>query len=92
LHLVKLKVYLLYQIKNNMKTKNLIGKKAKVISDNDCYDSFRNEVLIITHVAYSSADHPGYDSGMQGEALCDFKTKSGKDVPCSLYEYEFELI
>lgn len=74
-----------------MKT-NLIGRKAKVTSDNDNYDSFRGKTLIITHVAYSKDEHPGYDDGLKGEALCDFKTTKGEDVPFSLYEYEFELI
>ena len=74
-----------------MKTK-LLGKKAKVISDNDCYDSFRDKVLTITHVARSTDEHPGYDNGLQGEALCDFQDQDGNDIPCSLYQYEFELI
>ena len=72
--------------------KNLLGRKAKVISDNDCYDSFRKKTLIITHVAYSTKDHPGYDACLQGEALCDFKDLNGNDIPCSLYEYEFQLL
>lgn len=72
--------------------KNLLNKKVKVISDNDSYDSFRDKTLIITHVAYNTDQHPGYDNGLEGEALCDFKTIEGEDVPCSLYEYEFELI
>lgn len=72
--------------------KNLLGRKAKVTSDNDCYDSFRNKTLIITHVAYNTNEHPGYDNTMKGEALCDFETADGEDVPCSLYEYEFQLL
>lgn len=72
--------------------KNLLGRKVQVISDNDNYDSFRNKTLIVTHVAYSTKEHPGYDSGLNGEALCDFKTVDGEDVPCSLYEYEFKTI
>jgi hypothetical protein len=72
-----------------MKKNNLIGKKVKVISNNDNYDSFRDKVLIITH-----ADNKGngYDSGLYPEMLCSFKTTSGKQIPFSLYEYEFELI
>jgi hypothetical protein len=71
---------------------NLIGKKVKVISDNEYYDSFRKKTLVITHVAYSTEDHPGYDDSIPGEALCDFKDLKGNTIPCSLYEYEFELI
>lgn len=69
--------------------KNLIGKKVKVISDNDNYDSFRNEVLIVT---YANNEGRGYDTGMYPELLCDFETESGKPVPCALYEYEFKVI
>jgi hypothetical protein len=66
--------------------------KQITVSDNDCYDSFRNDTLIITHVAYNTEDHPGYDTSVSPQALCDFKTTKGKEVNCSLYEYEFELI
>jgi len=73
--------------------KNLLGKKVKVTSENECYDSFRDKVLIITHVAYNTQDNPCYDTSISPDALCDFKeAKTGKEVPCSLYEYEFELI
>ena len=76
-----------------MKNKqNLLGKRVMVISDNDCYESFRDEILIITHVAINENEHPGYDATMQGEALCDFRTESGKEVHNSLYEYEFEIL
>lgn len=68
---------------------NLIGKKAKIISDNDNYDNFRNEVLIITH---SSNSGRGYDDSCYPEMLCDFKCANGKEFPFALYEYEFKLI
>ena len=67
-----------------------VGSKVKVHPDNDneCYDSFRGKILIVTHVARSKDDHPGYDSGI-GEPLYDMKIdKTGKSVPCSLYHYE----
>jgi hypothetical protein len=69
--------------------KQLIGRKAKIISDNDNYDRFRNEILIVTH-----ADNKGrgYDDSCYPEMLCDFKTESGKEFPFALYEYEFQLI
>lgn len=72
--------------------RNLLGRKVKVTSDNDCYDSFRDKTLIITHVAYSTEDHPGYDNGLKGEALCDFEDTEGNEIPNSLYEYEFSVI
>lgn len=68
-----------------------VGQKVKVSStnDNECYDSFRNEVLIITH---SEVGGLGYDSGMYPQKLMCFKTLKGDEVPCSLYEYEVERI
>ncbi len=72
--------------------KNLLGKKVKVISDNENYDPFRDRILIITHVARNTSEHPGYDDGLKGQALCDFKDLHGRDIPFSLYEYEFYLI
>ena len=72
--------------------KNLLGRTVKITSDNDCYDKFRDKLLVITHVAYSEEDHPGYDSSMKGQALCDLMVKdTGEQVGFSLYEWEFHL-
>lgn len=58
-------------------------------NDNDSYNSFRDSVLRITHVATNQSQHPGYDSGMKGEGLYDFvNAKTGTEIPCSLYDYE----
>ena len=71
-----------------------IGDKVKVSpdNDNDNYDSFRNKILIITHIATSTNDHQGYDEGLNGEALYDFKDEDGNEIPCSLYDYELEAV
>lgn len=69
----------------------LIGKKVKVTSDNECYDSFRDKTLIIIHVARSTAEHPGYD-GVNGEPLCDFVAEDGTEIHNSLYSWEFKVI
>lgn len=68
-----------------------VGDRVKVAknNDNDCYDSFRDEVLIITYVSLNKKDHPGYDEGV-GEPLYDFVTEDGREVHNSLYEYEVE--
>lgn len=72
--------------------KNLKGRKALIVSDNENYDKFRDKVLRITHVAYDTSTHPGYDNSMGGEALCDFVVdETNEEVGFSLYEYEFEL-
>lgn len=57
-------------------------------NDNENYDSFRDEVLIITNVAKDKNDHPGYDAGVSPEYLYDLKTVNGKEVNSSLYDYE----
>lgn len=66
------------------------GQKVKVNpnNDNENYDSFKNEILIITNVATNEKEHPGFDNSLEGESLYDFVTKSGKQVPFSLYDYE----
>ena len=68
---------------------NIIGKKVKIISDNENYDKFRKKTLICT---YASNEGKGYDDSVYPQLLCDFKTLDGKEFPFALYEYEFEII
>jgi hypothetical protein len=70
-------------------SKNLVGQQVRIISDNENYEDFRNEVLICTHASNKGL---GYDSGLYPEMLCDFKCQSGREFPFALYEYEFEII
>jgi hypothetical protein len=72
-----------------MKSKNLVGRKAKIVSDNENYTPYLNKVLTIT---YASNEGNGYDNSCYPEMLCDFKMSNGESVPFALYEYEFELI
>ena len=67
-----------------------IGSKVKVSPDNDneCYNDFRDKVLIVTHVAKNESEHQGYDSSVAPDYLYDFETIDGESVPCSLYDYE----
>ena len=69
--------------------KNLIGKKCRIISNNENYIKFIGVNLICT---YSSNEGLGYDSSCYPELLCDFKTVDGKEFPFALYEYEFEVL
>ena len=69
-----------------------ISDKVRVISDNECYDNFRDLTLIIIHKATNTYQHPGYDESMGGMPLFDFKGEHGEDIPCSLYEYEIEEV
>jgi hypothetical protein len=73
-----------------MKTQFKKGQKVMVSPDNDneCYDSFRDKVLIITHVATNTKEHPGYDNSVSPQGLYDFACEDGTPVGCSLYDYE----
>lgn len=69
--------------------KKLIGKTVRITSDNENYEDFKNMDLVITHAEIGGR---GYDDSVYPEALCDLKVKkTGKEVPYSLYEYEFEV-
>ncbi len=67
----------------------LVGKRARIVSDNPCYEKYMDKVLIITHGGVGGR---GYDTGLYPQELCCFETEEGSEVPFSLYEYEFELI
>ena len=72
-----------------------INDKVKLNEEgrqNECYNNFKDKILIITHKATSKAEHPGYDEGLEGEPLYSFKFEDGADCPNSLYEYEIVLI
>ena len=43
---------------------NLIGKKIKIISDNENYDKYCNKQWTINHVAHNVQEHPGYDKSI----------------------------
>jgi hypothetical protein len=69
-----------------MKAKYKVGDEVKVAKscDNDSYDSFRDQILTVSHVSKSTNDHRYFDEGVN-EPLYDFE-----EIPCSLYEYELE--
>lgn len=66
-----------------------VGQKVKVSreNDNENYNLFREEILIITNCEIGGN---GYDMGVYPQQLMCFKTEKGIDVPFSLYEYEIE--
>ena len=67
-----------------------LGDKVRVSPDNDNenYNSFKDSVLIVTHVAKDRNSHPGYDESVSPDYLYDLETESGEAVNCSLYDYE----
>ena len=69
-----------------------IGSRVKVAeeNDNENYDSFRDEILIVVHVATNEDEHPGYDSSLEGQGLYDLITENEREINFSLYDYELE--
>lgn len=67
------------------------GDKVKVSStnDNDNYNDFKEDVLIITNAEVGGI---GYDMGVYPQQLLSFKKENGEEIPFSLYEYEVEEI
>ena len=67
-----------------------LGSKVKVSpdNDNDCYNDFRDKVLIVANVAKDESEHRGYDSSVSPNYLYDLETIEGESVNCSLYDYE----
>jgi hypothetical protein len=68
-------------------------KGDTVVMSSDALDNYGSEykdvLLVITHVATSKEDHPGYDSSMKGMGLYDLNNKkTGKALGMSLYDWE----
>ena len=61
-----------------------IGNRIRIISDNENYDKFRKKTWEVEDVEVGGR---GYDMGMFPEKLI-----SCKNLPVSLYEYEFEVV
>ena len=80
-----------YVARGNRDSREL-GDRVKVAEDNDNenYNDFRDKILIITHIAHNTEEHPGYDDILEGMALYDFETEDGEEIDSSLYEYEIE--
>lgn len=66
-----------------MANKKLIGKRFKIVSDNDNYDAYRDKILVCTH---ADNEGPGYDSALYPEMLCDFECEDGTEFPFALYD------
>lgn len=69
--------------------KQLIGKRFKIISDDENYTPYIDKVLICT---YASNSGNGYNSSLYPEMLFDFECEDGTEFPFALYEYEFTKI
>jgi hypothetical protein len=75
-----------------MKTRK-IGTKVKMTDDaiENYGEKWKGVVFIVTHVAHSTKEHPGYDDGVSPEGLYDLKIeKTKEEIPFSLYDWELE--
>jgi len=68
-----------------------VGSRVQMSDDalENYGERYRGQVLVVTHVSTSRADHPGFDSDT-GSALYDLADESGKPFPNSLYDWELE--
>ena len=64
-----------------------IGDKFTLTSDAvENYGSeYANKVFTVSHIAYDKSQHPGYDEGLNGQALYD-----AEELQFSVYDYEVE--
>lgn len=70
--------------------KKLVGKRVKIISDNENYIDWIDRNL---KISYASNQGIGYDSTMYPEMLCDLiDCDTMENCPFALYEYEFTII
>ena len=68
-------------------------KGTKVQMTDDALENYgeqwRDVELVITHVAQSEAEHPGYDMGVYPQRLYDLeRTDTGEALGMSLYDWE----
>lgn len=67
-----------------------LNDKVKVTEEarKNTYDNewWTEKVLIIDHI------DTNHDLSEEGQGLYSFVTIDGEDVPCSLYDYELELV
>lgn len=69
------------------------GTKVKMTSEaiENYGEKWRDVELVITHVAQSEAEHPGYDMGVYPQRLYDLKrTDTDESLGMSLYDWELE--
>ena len=65
--------------------------KVSAKNDNENYDHFRHQELLIVGISQSTKDHPGYDESV-GQPLYDLTTKAGESIDSSLYHYELTKV
>ena len=70
-----------------------IGDKTKLNEEgkqNECYEKFKDKILVVTHIARNKKEHIGYDETFEGLPLYSFEFEDGTECLNSLYGYEIE--
>ncbi len=62
-----------------------IGDKIRILNENRNYNEWADKTWIVNHIATCREEHQGYDESVGGKLI------SCKNLPVSLYEYEFEV-
>jgi hypothetical protein len=63
-----------------------VGDRITIVdTGNEYYKPYLNKVWTVESVSHSKNDHPGYDKCVGGPLI------DCKDLPFSLYEFEFEV-
>jgi len=63
-----------------------IGSKIRIISDNPNYKKWINKTWIVESIENEDNHSRGYDTGVGGNLI------SCKNLPVSLYDWEFEEV
>lgn len=63
-----------------------IGSKIRILNEDGQYSEWVNKTWTVEHIATSREEHQGYDKSLGGKLI------SCKNLPVSLYEYEFEVV
>ncbi|MCK9370443.1 hypothetical protein M0R04_11085 [Candidatus Dojkabacteria bacterium] len=63
-----------------------IGDKIRILNQDGQYSKWVKQIWIVEHIATSEQEHQGYDRCIGGNLI------SCKDLPVSLYDWEFEVM
>lgn len=69
-----------------------IGNKIKILNQDGQYTKWANKTWTINHIAYSEEQHPGYDNGINIPGKRKHPLIDCKDLPVSLYPWEYEIV
>lgn len=63
-----------------------IGDKIRILNRDGQYAKWADKTWIVSHIAHTKNEHPGFDAACAGDVLIDCE-----GLPVSLYSWEFEV-